>query len=35
MWDKIATEEDAETVEQLLEFLQKVEHPALLMEALI
>ena len=33
--DKIATEDDAETPDQLLEFLQKVEHPALAMEALI
>jgi len=35
VWDKMATEEDAETIEQLLEFLQRVEHPALSMEALI
>ena len=33
--DKIATEENAESPDQLLEFLQKVEHPALTMEALI
>jgi acetyl-CoA synthase len=35
LWDKIATEEEAETVDQLVEFLQKVDHPALTMEALI
>lgn len=35
LFDKIATEEDAETPEQLVEFLGKVEHPALTMEALI
>ena len=33
--DKIATEDDAESPDQLLEYLQKVEHPALTMEALI
>ena len=33
--DKIATEEDAEDPETLVEFLQKVEHPALMMEAMI
>ena len=35
LWDKVATEEDAETPDQLVEYLQKVEHPALAMEALI
>ncbi|MFO8033776.1 MAG: acetyl-CoA decarbonylase/synthase complex subunit alpha/beta [Candidatus Bipolaricaulota bacterium] len=33
--DKIATEEDATTSEELLEFLQKTGHPALEMEALV
>jgi len=33
-FDKIATEEDAETPEQLVEFLTKVEHPALAMPSL-
>jgi len=33
--DRIATEEDAETPDQLVEYLQKIEHPALAMEALI
>ncbi|MHC1584976.1 MAG: CO dehydrogenase/CO-methylating acetyl-CoA synthase complex subunit beta [Candidatus Syntropharchaeia archaeon] len=27
MWDKIATEEDANTMEELKEFLKKVDHP--------
>jgi acetyl-CoA synthase len=35
LFDKIATEENAETAEQLVEFLQKVGHPALAMAALI
>jgi len=35
LYDKIATEEDAESPEQLMEFLAKVEHPALAMEALL
>jgi len=34
LYDKIATEEDAEEPEALVAFLQKVEHPALSMEAL-
>ena len=33
--DKIATEEDAEDPEKLVEFLQKAEHPALTMAAMI
>jgi acetyl-CoA synthase len=33
--DKIATEEDAEDPEKLVEFLQKAEHPALAMAAMI
>jgi len=35
LFDRIATEENAETPDQLLEHLEKVEHPALAMEALI
>jgi CO dehydrogenase/acetyl-CoA synthase beta subunit len=35
LFDKIATEENAETAKQLVEFLQKVEHPALALAALI
>jgi len=35
LFDKIATEDDAETPEQLMAYLQKVEHPALTMEAMI
>ena len=35
LFDKIATEEDAEDPETLVAFLQKVEHPALVMEAMI
>ena len=35
LFDKIATEEDAETPDKLVEFLQKMDHPALKMEALI
>lgn len=35
LFDKIATEEDAEEPEGLLEYLQKVGHPALEMESLI
>jgi acetyl-CoA synthase len=34
LWDKIATEEDAEEVNKLLEFLTNVNHPALTMESL-
>ena len=34
LFDKIATEEDAEDPEKLVEFLQKKGHPALEMEAL-
>ena len=34
LFDKIATEEDADEPEALLEYLQKVEHPALTMEAM-
>jgi CO dehydrogenase/acetyl-CoA synthase beta subunit len=33
--DKIATEKDATTVEELVAFLQKVEHPALAMESIL
>ncbi len=35
LFDKIATEEDAEEPEALVEFLQKVEHPAFTMPAMI
>lgn len=35
LFDKIATEEDADEPEKLLEYLQKVGHPALEMESLI
>jgi len=35
LWDKIATEEDAIDIESLLNFLQKVKHPALEMEPLV
>jgi len=34
LWDKIATEEDAEDPEKLVEHLQKVGHPAFEMESL-
>lgn len=34
LWDKIATEEDAEEPDKLVEYLQKVGHPALEMESL-
>jgi acetyl-CoA synthase len=34
LWDKIATEDDATTPAELVEFLGKVEHPAMTMEAL-
>ena len=34
LYDKIATEEDAEDPETLVEYLQKVEHPALTMAAM-
>ncbi len=33
--EKIATEEDAVTIEELAAFLERVQHPALIMEALI
>jgi acetyl-CoA synthase len=33
--DKIATEEDAETEEQVLEYMQKVSHPVLEMEPMM
>jgi acetyl-CoA synthase len=32
LYDKIATEEDASTEEEVIEFMQKVGHPALEME---
>jgi len=35
LMDKIATEEDATTSEKLVEFLQKVDHPALKMEPMM
>ncbi len=35
LFDKIATEENAATSEKLVEFLQKVDHPALKMEPMI
>ncbi len=35
LFDKIATEENAEDPEKLVEYLQSVEHPALTMEALL
>lgn len=34
LWDKIATEDDAESPDQLVEYLQKVGHPAPAMPAL-
>ena len=34
LWDKIATEEDAEAPDALVEYLQQVGHPALEMEAM-
>ncbi len=34
LFDKIATEDDAETPDQLVEYLQKVQHPAMQMAAL-
>jgi len=34
LWSKIATEEDAEMPDQLVEFLGKVGHPAMEMESL-
>ena len=34
LWDKIATEQDAEMPDQLVEYLTKVSHPALEMESL-
>jgi acetyl-CoA synthase len=34
LWDKIATEKDAEMPDQLVEYLTKVSHPALEMESL-
>jgi acetyl-CoA synthase len=33
--DKIATEKDAVSVDELVEFLQKVEHPALAMASVL
>lgn len=33
--DKIATEEDARTLDELLAHLERVKHPALEMEALL
>ncbi len=35
LWDKIATEKDATTTEELMAFLQKVGHPAFEMEPII
>jgi len=35
LYDKIATEEDAESPEELLEFVTKVEHPALAMDPML
>ena len=35
LYDRIATEDNAETPGQLVEYLEQVEHPALTMEALI
>ena len=35
LFDKIATEDDAETPDKLVEFLEKVGHPALAMDAII
>ena len=35
LFDKIATEENAEEPEKLLEYLQSVDHPALTMPALL
>jgi len=35
LYDKIATEDDAESPEELLEFVTKVEHPALAMDPLL
>ena len=35
LFDKIATEENAESPDELVDYLAKVEHPALAMEALI
>jgi len=35
LWDKIATEEEATTTEELVEFLQRVGHPVLEMEPII
>jgi acetyl-CoA synthase len=34
LWEKIATEEEAEMPDQLVEYLTKVSHPALEMESL-
>jgi acetyl-CoA synthase len=34
LWDKIATEDDATAPDELVAYLQKVEHPALTMEAM-
>ena len=35
LYDKIATEDDAETPEELMEFAAKVEHPALAMDPIL
>ena len=35
LWDKIATEEDASTEEEVAEYLAKVGHPALELEPLM
>jgi acetyl-CoA synthase len=35
LWEKIATEKDAVSVDELVEFLQKVEHPALAMASVM
>jgi acetyl-CoA synthase len=35
LFDKIASEKDAVSVEELVEFLQKVDHPALAMASVL
>jgi CO dehydrogenase/acetyl-CoA synthase beta subunit len=35
LFDKIATEKDAVSVDELVEFLQRVEHPALAMASVL
>jgi CO dehydrogenase/acetyl-CoA synthase beta subunit len=35
LFDKIASEKDAVSVEELVEFLQKAEHPALTMASVL